>query len=316
MHLRPALEQHPVRQTLSSIAPRTPVEHGGLTVTPLVGEDDAACEYLTLDEALAEGAVEITEVSDAGSVPELRVHNRAARPVLIVDGEELLGAKQNRVVNLTVLVAARSETVVPVSCVEAGRWRRRTRKLAAAPRAQFSEGRRSRMRQVTRSLAERGERRSDQMAVWEAIASKASRMDARSDTGAMAAIYDRHASTLDSYAARVAPRARQRGAVYAIGGRPRGLELFDRADTFRRLAPKLTRSYAVDAMEIVPDARPRVEAADTVSFIESVRALDLKEFPAVGEEIDVRLDGSAAVGAALVARARVVHLAAFAEGAW
>lgn len=312
MQMRPALQQHPVHRSLASVALADPIEHDGLTVTPLVGDDDPACEYLTLD--LAGGEVEITEVSDAGSVPELRVRNRAARPVLIVDGEELVGAKQNRVINLTVLVAAQGDTTIPVSCVEAGRWRHRTRGFSAAPRTQFAEGRASRVRQVSRSLADTGERRSDQMAVWEAIASKASRMDAHSETAAMAAIYDRHAPSLEAYVERVAPVLRQRGAVYSVGGRPRGLELFDRADTFRRLAPKLTRSYAIDALELRAHDVRRMDAAAAPRFVDIVRGLAPQMFGAVGEGEDVRLSGDAAIGAALVANAKVVHLAAFAEG--
>jgi hypothetical protein len=42
--------------------------------------------------------------------------------VLLLDGEELAGAKQNRVLNTTILLPEKSETVVPVSCTEANRW--------------------------------------------------------------------------------------------------------------------------------------------------------------------------------------------------
>jgi hypothetical protein len=38
------------------------------------------------------------------------------------DGEQLVGAKQNRILNMTVLVAAETEVTIPVSCVERGRW--------------------------------------------------------------------------------------------------------------------------------------------------------------------------------------------------
>jgi hypothetical protein len=50
------------------------------------------------------------------------MRNVGDRPALLIDGEHLEGAKQNRVLNVTVLVAARRDTVVPVSCVEQGRW--------------------------------------------------------------------------------------------------------------------------------------------------------------------------------------------------
>src|SRR5438105_6220871 len=90
--------------------------------------DDAAVQpaYVTLDQALEQRTVTIDEVSEAGSVPELKVVNRGVLPVLLVDGEELVGAKQNRVLNLTILVAPGTTTVIPVSCVEAGRWSRRS----------------------------------------------------------------------------------------------------------------------------------------------------------------------------------------------
>jgi hypothetical protein len=105
-----------------------------LTMTPLLAPAASTTalplDYIVLDDAIASKEFEISEVSEAGSVPELRVVNRGARPVLIVDGEELLGAKQNRVVNLTILVPAHAEMTIPVSCVEAGRWREQTHRQA------------------------------------------------------------------------------------------------------------------------------------------------------------------------------------------
>ena len=63
------------------------------------------------------------EVSEGGHVPETEeIVNEGELSVLLLDGEELLGAKQNRVLNLTILVPAHQTCVVPVSCVESGRW--------------------------------------------------------------------------------------------------------------------------------------------------------------------------------------------------
>jgi len=57
--------------------------------------------YLTLKEALEKRLLVIKEVSAQASVPELKVINNADLPVLLLDGEELAGAKQNRVLNTT-----------------------------------------------------------------------------------------------------------------------------------------------------------------------------------------------------------------------
>ena len=64
----------------------------------------------------------ITEISTGGSVPELKLVNKSADKIMVVDGEELMGAKQNRIVNASFLNAGNSEVTIPVSCVEQGRW--------------------------------------------------------------------------------------------------------------------------------------------------------------------------------------------------
>ena len=85
-----------------------------LSMVPLLGAEERDVEYLTLDEALSGGWAQVTEVSDAGQVSELKVVVRGDKPVLLLDGEELTGAKQNRVVNLTILAPPGRTTVIPV----------------------------------------------------------------------------------------------------------------------------------------------------------------------------------------------------------
>src|SRR3982750_1835211 len=148
-----SMQKPPIAKSLDSIVLGAEISHGNLTMVPLMrrtgDSDESAAGYILLDEAIQSGAVGITEVSGQGRVPELRVVNRGRAPVLIVDGEELVGAKQNRIVNLTILVAATSELTIPVSCVEAGRWRARSRTFTSAPRTQYAAGRARRMSQGT-----------------------------------------------------------------------------------------------------------------------------------------------------------------------
>jgi ARG and Rhodanese-Phosphatase-superfamily-associated Protein domain len=64
-----------------------------------------------------------------------------------MEGEEVVGAKQNRTINLSILVPAQAEVIAPVTCVEAGRWHARS--------AQFPSSSR------TRDISRRGARTGD-----------------------------------------------------------------------------------------------------------------------------------------------------------
>ena len=66
----------------------SPSTFRNLTVFPLLESIAAPAGYLTLDEALAQKCATITEVSEGGSVPELKFINSADQPVFLLDGEE------------------------------------------------------------------------------------------------------------------------------------------------------------------------------------------------------------------------------------
>jgi hypothetical protein len=54
-------------------------------------------------------------------VPDLAVESKGNVRLLFIEGEELVGAKQNRILNTSVLIAAHTKPKIPVSCVEQGR---------------------------------------------------------------------------------------------------------------------------------------------------------------------------------------------------
>jgi hypothetical protein len=280
-------------------------------VLSLSAASDDEVAYLTLDEALAQRSVQVVEVSEGGRVPELKIVNGGERPVLLLDGEELLGAKQNRVLNLTILAPARATRVVPVSCVESGRWRHTSAGFVAASRAQFAEGRAAKMQHVTSSLRESGSRASDQGDVWQLIAEKSARLGAVSETSAMSAMFDSYEGSLDECVAAFTPVAGQAGAVFFVNGRPAGLELFDAARTWRMLAPKLIRSYALDALDQPDEASESDAAAEAKTFIDRLMSSEASVFQAVGQGEDVRFEGADVVGAALVVSGKAIHVSAF-----
>jgi hypothetical protein len=302
-----------IRDTIETLRMGPEVAFQNLTMFPLLGGTSKP-GYQTLDEALAAGTARITEITEGGSVPKLRLHNEGDRPVLLLDGEELIGAKQNRVLNLTILAPAHKTIEVPVSCVESGRWSYQSREFAAAPRAQYAGGRARKVEQVSDSLIARCERSSDQGEVWRDISEKAARLSAESPTGAMAEMYTRHSTSVEEFVTAMPAIDGQCGAVFAIGGRIAGLDLFDCPATYARLSAKLVRSYALDALDPQAattgfEAKAGVEQAS--AFLKAAAAAEGQAFPAVGLGEDVRLSGTGLAGGALVVEDSVIHLCAF-----
>jgi hypothetical protein len=264
-----------VRDAVARAGIGSPVRCRNLTMIPLVASDEHPAGYLTFGDARRRGAASITETSEHGTVPELRFVNAGPDRVLLIDGEELVGAKQNRIVNLTILVPERQTIAIPVSCVEAGRWSARSREFTESSRAMFREARARKLADVSASLARGGRRDTDQGAVWRDVADKSARMAARSQTSAMSDIFEQHHATVEEYVAGLAPVERQVGALFAIGGRVAGLELFDVPDTLASYLPTLMRSYALDAMEQMGQGASRSEPhAAPLDPAEVARALD------------------------------------------
>jgi hypothetical protein len=298
--------------TLDALHIGAPVTAANLTMFPLsrAASSAASPSYLTLDEALSVGEARVTEVSDAGSVPHLRFENSGRLPVLILDGEELVGAKQNRIVNLTILVPAGATLQIPVTCVEAGRWRHRTATFAAAGRAHYASARAMKLAQVNESLRRDGERCADQSAIWSDISDKAAHLGAFSQTQAADALYEARRSELDRLIDSLEPQSGQVGAVFAINGAIAGLDLFDAAATWRKSMRKLVQSYGLEAL-VLADGWRRDEPPDLPGFLHAIAAATAQEFAAIGSGFDVRFDGPGVNGGALVADGTVIHLVAF-----
>jgi len=283
-----------------------------LQITPLLARAPSTADYLTLSEAQELGLAVVTEVSESGNVPLLLLENTADQAVFLLDGEELIGAKQNRILNLTLLVPAKTKLEIPVSCVEQGRWSHRTREFGSADRTFFSKGRARKAARVSENLRESGYRFSDQSEVWDDIEDKMVNMEVDSNTGAIADAYEHFSGSVDEYVKAFNTSETQVGACFAINGKICGIELFDMSDTCGKLMPKLIRSYALDAIE--EQRESTTDGSQSISdFIQAVAAAPADSFEALGEGEDLRIHSNGIAGGALAARERVVHLCAFSQ---
>lgn len=298
-----------VTQRLSLLQLGDPSSFMGLSVIPLFGEF-ADPAYLLLEEALESGCAKVSEVSLSGDVNQLRFINQCERPVLLLDGEEIRGAKQNRVMNLSILVAAKSELIIPVSCVEAGRWRHDGMDFTPTRQMHFAEGRAARMSQVSENIKSSRSRQADQGDVWDNISRKMGRMSLHSPSAAMADAYEQSEDLLENYVQALPSMENQIGAIFGIHGKAVGLECFNSAATYAGLHEKIVRSFAIDALE--RSAKEAELANDqAAAFLKEVIESPMESFDGLGLGHDVRITAKTIRGGALVENNHVLHLCVF-----
>jgi hypothetical protein len=289
---------------------------GNLSVFPLLAADAFQTEYLTLEQALDQGVIRIGEVSHQGSVPDLLLTNTGTAPVLVIEGEELVGAKQNRIVNISFLVAGKAEVVIPVSCVEQGRWHYERSDFSSGNKMMNYSTRRSHREAVASNLETGAGFVSDQGRIWDEIDAKSRRMRVDSPTHAMADVFDRYQERLKEFTEGFNLVDCQVGAVFAVDGKVVGLEAFGCAATFAGFFQKLVQSYALDALETAGqgDVKPAAPGRAR-DFIEAVRCCERKAYPALGSGSTVMLGSKMIAGAALVENNRVLHVSALRKAA-
>ena len=306
-----------IKKTLSGLQIGEALIHQNMTVMPLVCNHVGIADYLTLDEALFEKCVRIKELSEEGSVPQLLLVNDGSKPVLLLDGEELIGAKQNRLVNLTILAPARKSITIPVSCVESGRWHHITEHFNTSDAVSFADMRARKADQVSASLRRSNSRHADQADVWSNISDKAFCMRADSPTDAMSEIFRRHKGLLSDFVEAFSVVENQLGAIFAINNNIMGFDFFDAASTLEKIFPKLIKSYAIDAIEkqnyssTYKKSVNKITIEEAEEFLQRVADSEFKSYPAVGLGEDVRFSVKELCGGGLINDERVVHLCAF-----
>jgi uncharacterized protein YacL (UPF0231 family) len=282
-----------------------------MAIVPLFLKDDSGPDYLTLQEALDKKVLKITEVNESGSVPELKVENTGTEYVLLLDGEELMGAKQNRVLNTTILLKPEFQTVIPVSCTEQGRWSYSSAEFSSSGHIMAHRIRSSKVQSVHDSLRRESSYRSNQGEVWNEIDSLSVQAKVASATSAMRDVYESKSATLAEYEKAFEYQPKQKGFLVMINGEVVGFDILSRSAAFQKLYPKLIKSYAMDAMLQKSSENVSFSMAKVQAFINAVTDCSVQHYPSMGTGEDYRFEGKMMVGSALVAEEAVIHIAFF-----
>jgi hypothetical protein len=310
--------EKPVVALVSSLEIGHPALAGNLALFPLLLKTPAAtarpAPYLLYEHAQSMGMVSIEEHGEGGVVSELVVHNMAAQPVLIVEGEVLLGMKQTRVLNITVLVPADSRLVVPVSCVEAGRWQSVSVKATGKAAVNLAPSvRAAKTVSVARSVRSTRSFASDQHAVWQHVDRVLDAHDMPAPSRSYAAMAGEGAPQLMELARSVRPAPGQVGVVACVGREVACVDAFETPAVLAGLWNGLVASYQADALIADTAALPLGPRghACVSRWFRSIASGSSSEAPEVGLGRHLNLIAPGLEAAALVHDGHVVHLSAF-----
>jgi hypothetical protein len=280
---------------------------GGLELWPLLHPDAVAEPDLLAPDAIAAGLLDVRE-KNGGTVQELMVANRAARPVLLFEGEILLGAKQNRMVAHTVMIAAGVTVVMPVGCVERGRWHWTAPGFAAAPCSAEPSLRRSAKASVAAGRAASGRVALDQSALWAEVDSTLEAEGVRSTTSDYNAVQRQRQAAAEQAAARVTPLERQVGVMALRDGVLVALDLVGSAGTWRAVCARVVRSLWPAGAR---GGTRAVSGRGPAAWLASLQRVRPSPHPAVGLGRDVTLEGDGLVGSGVWIDGRPAHLSVF-----
>lgn len=211
--------------------------YNNVSVIPLKTPVNYKLDVITLKKGFELDLVKVREC-ETSTVNTLIVENNSVTPLLLIDGEEIVGGDQNRIVNGTILIAPQSEMMIPVNCTEHGRWRYegkfRHSDVIATSKTRFAS------MFATRSDA------SAQQAVWRSIDTLEEANDFHSPTQAMAESYENKKSDLNHSVGAFKIKKGQTGVLIIVDGEIKGFDLFLNSDVYSQYHEKILKSYLID----------------------------------------------------------------------
>jgi len=214
--------------------------------------------YLTLEEALKDGSVKVTEKSDGAEVNKLEVENVGERPVYLQAGDTVKGGKQDRTIAVDFILNPKSgKTRVDSFCVEPGRWAAR----ASGGRGMSFTVSPAPVATKEQKFALKGLR--SQSGVWEAGREANSQLARNAgstlvqDSYVLAAEDPKVKEKTEAYVRALVGAVEGKedlvGMAFAINGEPNAAEIYATTSLFLKLWPKLLRGAAVEAFAKKPE---------------------------------------------------------------
>ncbi len=294
------------KETLNELSLGVPKDFNELRVIPILRTAGMGSVLTDIEEAIQAGWLEVTEVSETGQVPELGVVNHSDMTIIAFDGEELIGAKQNRILNVTVIIAGHTKMVIPVSCVEQGRWSWHSRRFSAGE-FMYPSLRREKFQRVTENLRASRAPSADQGMIWDQIEAKSARMGVRSETGSMKDLSDRYYVDDKSLQEHFPHEKEQVGYLAFVRDGFAGGDIFPSPSISTRKFYKLLRSYYLDSL----DSEVKFPQVPSTEILDQIKSSLMEPEKSVGSGEEIRFEGAKVQGSLTFFQEELAHLTVF-----
>ena len=252
----------------SGLEMRGLVRDGRLALVPIVATAEVSSEpTLTLDEGMKSRKVIVREVRGEWDVGTVRITNRSRMPLLVLRGEIITGAMQDRVIAESQVILAGATEEVSVRCIEQDRDHGSKRFKSGNAMAELT---------LRRTVAH-----SDQDAVWKEVEAINERLAIREDTksyrhAAMQQAKGENQERSTRLAAQLAAhpdRDRMVGVAVAIDGEVLAIDRFASPAVYQSLEGKLLGSYvASDFAGVLEGKKLTPEAVRALAEMSSASA--------------------------------------------
>ena len=264
-------------------------------------------DFLTLKKGYEMNLVEIKELEHS-TVNTVSCKNDSVTPLILIDGDEITGAMQNRIINDTLLIPAKSTINIPVSCTEHGRWH--TKGEGAESRtfkpSLYSANHSTRSRKSRASYEERDY----QGEVWDSISEFESRSNFKSMTSALNDSYENLKDKQNDYLSKFHIEDGQNGVIFIVNGEVKGLELFYNHSIYKEYHEKLCRSYIIEAM-VEKKSVDNIDRLELMKVLENISQSEFKSKKSIGLGDNLKFSNDFGSGSGLVWEDELIHMTFF-----
>lgn len=285
-------------------------KQGRLSVLQFSTKEKNTFEYITGPSAIAKNMVEVREVSLTGSVNNLSLTNLSDKYIFFMDGDILVGAKQNRVLNTSVFVAPNSNITIPVSCVEQGRWRDISTKFSKSDYVSPDIFRAKKLKSVSKNLRTGRGHFADQGEVWNEVSDYIRKLDVSSNTNDFTSVFKKQSINFDEFINQFTMNSESNGVLFLTDNSPLGIDIFNRTDVYQEYFPKRLRSTAIEIFNLRPKDNSLTESEAKYRLYELFDELEKLSFTVhngVGVGKEKRYDNEKLVAMELSYNEHLIH---------